>query len=61
MNCKSSLTNLIAFYDEMSGLVDEERMVDGVYLDFRKAFDSISHNILKDKLVNYGLDKWTVS
>ncbi|GAB0208674.1 hypothetical protein GRJ2_003333100 [Grus japonensis] len=39
---KSCLTKLINVYDEMSGLVDEERAVDIVYLDFRKAFDTVS-------------------
>lgn len=39
MEGKSCLTNLIAFYGEMTGSVDEGRTVDIVYLDFSMAFD----------------------
>ncbi|GAB0179933.1 mitochondrial enolase superfamily member 1 [Grus japonensis] len=57
---KSCLTSLIAFYDGMTGWVDEGRAVDVVYLDFSKAFDTISHNILTGKLRTCGLDEGTV-
>jgi len=57
---KSSLTNLTAFYDGMTGWVDEGRAVDVVYLDFSKAFDTVSHNILIGKLRKCGLDEWSV-
>jgi len=57
---KSCLTNLIAFYNDVSGWVDEGRSVDIVYLDFSKAFDTVSQNILKGKLRKCGLDERSV-
>jgi len=57
---KSCLTNLIAFYDDMTGWVDEARAVGVVYLDFSKAFDTVSHDILLGKLRKCGLHEWLV-
>ncbi|KAK4824064.1 hypothetical protein QYF61_009915 [Mycteria americana] len=57
---KSCLTNLITFYDEMTGLVDQGRAVDVVYLDISKAFGTVSHRILIEKLMKYGLDEQTM-
>lgn len=41
---KSCLTNPIAFYHETTTWMDEGRAVDFVYLDFRKACDTVSHH-----------------
>ncbi|CAM4537151.1 unnamed protein product [Lepidochelys kempii] len=57
---KSCLTNLIAFYDEITGSVDEGKAVDMLFLDFSNAFDMDSHSILASKLKKYGLDEWTI-
>ncbi|RMC15974.1 hypothetical protein DUI87_08181 [Hirundo rustica rustica] len=57
---RSCLTNLITFYDQVTHLVDAGRAVDVVYLGFSKAFDTVSHGRLLDKLAAHGLDKSTL-
>ncbi|PKU30008.1 rna-directed dna polymerase from mobile element jockey- hypothetical protein [Limosa lapponica baueri] len=57
---KSCLTNMIAFYDVITGWLDEGRAADIVYLNFSKAFDTVSHSILIGKLRKRGLEEWTV-
>jgi len=44
----------------MTGWVDEGRAADVVYLNFNKAFDTVSHNILLGKLRKHGLDERSV-
>lgn len=53
------MSNLITFCDEMTCIVDKGKDVDVVYLDFSKAFDTISHSVLKN-LSAHGLDGCTV-
>ncbi|KAK4830258.1 hypothetical protein QYF61_009351 [Mycteria americana] len=57
---RSCLTNLISFCDKVTHLVDEGKAVDDVSLDFTKAFDTISHSILLEKLAAHGLDRCTL-
>ncbi|KAK4818428.1 hypothetical protein QYF61_012962 [Mycteria americana] len=60
MKGRSCLTNLISFYNKVTRLVDEGKAVDVVYLEFSKAFDTISHSILLEKLAAHGLDGCTL-
>jgi len=60
MKGRSCLTNLISFYDQVTRLVDEGEAVDVIYLGFSKAFDTVPHSILLEKLAAHGLDGCTL-
>ncbi|GAB0190266.1 mitochondrial enolase superfamily member 1 [Grus japonensis] len=57
---RSCLINLMSSYDKVTCSLDEGKAVDAVYLEFSKAFDTISHSILLNKLAAQGLDGHTL-
>jgi len=60
MKGRSCLTNLIPFYGWVTCQVDEGKAVHVMYLDFSKAFDTVSHSNLLEKLAPHGLDRCTL-
>lgn len=54
-------TNLISFFDGVTGLVDNTEVGDVMYLDLSEAFDTVQHDILISKLEKYGLDEIAIS
>ena len=59
---KSCFTNLLLFLEEITKNIDEGIPVDVIYMDFRKAFDSVPHKRLLKKLKAHGISgrlyKW---
>ena len=52
---RSCQTNLLAFSNEMSRLLDERRWIDVLYLDYAKAFDKVAHKRLIHLLKHHGI------
>ncbi len=54
--CRPCLSKIILLADRVNRLLDEGHMVDLIYLNFAKAFDSVSHRFLLVKLKASGID-----
>ena len=59
---RSTHLALITLVDKLTQAVENGEYVIGVFLDFPKAFDTVNHEILLDKLYHYGVrgcaQKW---
>ena len=56
INKRSTGTNLVEYYHKISNFIDNGKQFDSVYLDFNKAFDSVSHKLLLHKLKIFGIN-----
>ena len=52
---RSCCTQLLEVINDWSQAIDDGDTVDTVYLDYRKAFDSVPHLRLLSKLESYGI------
>ena len=52
---RSCTTQLLEVMDNWTQAIEDHESIDTIYLDFRKAFDSVPHGRLVQKLKSYGL------
>ena len=52
---RSTDTALVKFYDFVTENMDSSRVVDCIFFDFRKAFDTVPHDLLLSRLYSSGL------
>ena len=61
----SSYMALMVLVNAITNAIENGNFVVGVFLDFSKAFDTVNHKIMLDKLYHYGIRdnalKWFVS
>ena len=53
---RSTVTQLLKYLDKCARCVAAGKVVDAIYLDFEKAFDTVPHRRLLGKLEAYGID-----
>ena len=52
---KSTYMALICLIDKLTEALEEGKLAIGIFIDFQKAFDTVDHTILLDKLFHYGI------
>ncbi len=58
---RSTLTNLLVAEELITKWLDKGSVVDLIYMHSSKAFDSVNHRILLDKIRGYGIAGSNVS
>ncbi len=53
---RSCLTNLVVDEEVITGMTDQGKPVDVIYLDFSKVFDSVCHRLLVKKMAAMGIN-----
>ena len=54
---RSTVIQLLNVIDQWSSALDEGNGIDCVYFDFMKAFDTVAHKRLRNKLISYGISE----
>ena len=54
MDRRSTCTNLVTLKNVITDAMENRSQVDVAYTDFCEAFDKVDHNILLNKLANFG-------
>jgi hypothetical protein len=52
---RNAMTNLIKCHDDWTKIIDEGDCLDVIFLDFKKAFDSVPHKRLLNKIADLGI------
>lgn len=55
---RSTVTNMMVFVPFVSQSLTERYQVDAIYIDFAKAFDRLSHDIIVSKMHHLGFPLW---
>ena len=55
VNGRSTVTQLLNYLDRAADAIAEGKVVDVIYFDFAKAFDTVPHRRLLKKLEGYGV------
>ena len=56
VNGRSAVLQMMTVLDDWTNTLDRSNEIDCIYIDFKKAFDSVPHNRLLLKLQSYGIE-----